>query len=106
LAGAKIGIGMPVMAELLAGVEYSESREKNLAIVNRHLRLFRVWPLTAEAARVYAQLFAQLRRAGRTIGAIDLMIAAIARTLADCTVVSADSDFDAVPGLRVEDWET
>src|SRR6266404_2915368 len=70
--GAKIGIGMPVLAELLAGVENSASREKNLAIVERHLRLFRVWPFTEDAAREYARQFAALRKAGVTIGAIDL----------------------------------
>jgi tRNA(fMet)-specific endonuclease VapC len=34
LDGAKIGIGLPVLAELLGGVEFSASRESNLAIVN------------------------------------------------------------------------
>jgi len=62
--GGKIGIGMPVLAELLAGVAYSESRDKNLTIVNRNLSLFRIWPFTREAARVYGRLFAELRRAG------------------------------------------
>src|SRR5262249_19309626 len=40
LAGGKIGIGIPVLAELLGGVEYSASRDKNLATVNRSLHLF------------------------------------------------------------------
>ena len=35
---------------------------------------------------------------------IDIMIAAIARTLGDCVVISKDSDLLAVPGLDVEDW--
>jgi len=99
-------MGMPVLAELLGGIEYSESREKNLIIVNRNLHLFRIWPFTREAAGIYGRLFAQLRRAGRTMQAMDLMIAAIALSLGACTVVSADSDFDAVPGLSVESWET
>lgn len=32
------------------------------------------------------------------------MIAAIARSLDACVVVSKDKDLLAVPGLRVEDW--
>ena len=99
LTGAKLGIAMPVKAELLAGVEYSATREKNLVIVNRSLKLFRIWPFTADAARTYARLFAELRRAGRTIGAIELMVAAIALSLGNCTVVSADGDFDAGTGI-------
>ena len=35
---------------------------------------------------------------------VDMMIAAISLTLGNCTVVSADSDLGAVPGLRVENW--
>ena len=35
-AGHKIGIGMPVLAELMAGVENSATREENLDIVNRN----------------------------------------------------------------------
>jgi tRNA(fMet)-specific endonuclease VapC len=33
-----------------------------------------------------------------------MMIAAIALTLGNCTVVSNDSDLLAVPGLTVENW--
>src|ERR1051325_10929443 len=101
-SGAKIGIGIPVLAELLGGVEYSASREKNLDIVNRHLRLFRLWPFTTEAARVYGRLFAESRRTGRTMQTMDLLIAAIALSLGNCTVVSSDSDLTAVAGLSVE----
>ncbi len=103
-SGGKIGIGIPVMAELLAGVEFSLTRERNLEIVNRNLRLFRIWPFTPEAAREYARLFANLRRLGRPMQSIDIMIAAIARTLGNCTVVSSDTDLAAVPGLTVENW--
>jgi tRNA(fMet)-specific endonuclease VapC len=35
---------------------------------------------------------------------VDIQIAAIALTLGDCTVVTGDSDFSAIPGLDVEDW--
>jgi tRNA(fMet)-specific endonuclease VapC len=103
-SGAKIGIGLPVMAELLAGVEFSASREKNLEIVNRNLKLFRLWPFTADAARIYARLFAELRQTGRMVAAMDLMIAATALSLGNCTVITSDSDLSAVPGLDVENW--
>ena len=35
---------------------------------------------------------------------IDIQIAAIALTLGNCTVVTTDADFAAVPGLRTENW--
>jgi tRNA(fMet)-specific endonuclease VapC len=63
-----------------------------------------LWPFNEEAAEEYGRLAAQLRRIGRPMQQIDIMVAAIARTLGDCVVVSKDSDLVAVPGLSVEDW--
>ncbi len=44
----------------------------------------------------------ELRRIGRPMQQIDIMIAAVARSLGSCTVVTDDSDLAAVPGLSVE----
>jgi tRNA(fMet)-specific endonuclease VapC len=103
-AGHDIGIGIPVLGELYAGVEFSASRDRNLEVLRRSLKLFRLWPFTPEAAEVYGRLYAKLRRNGRTIQQVDLQIAAIALALGQCTVVSEDSDLNAVPGLSVENW--
>jgi tRNA(fMet)-specific endonuclease VapC len=35
---------------------------------------------------------------------IDIMVAAVALSLGNCTVVSDDTDLLAVPGLSVENW--
>ena len=35
---------------------------------------------------------------------IDVQIAAIALTLGNCTVVTVDSDFEAIPGLTIDNW--
>jgi tRNA(fMet)-specific endonuclease VapC len=35
---------------------------------------------------------------------IDIMVAAIAFSLGDCTVVTSDTDLADVPGLTVENW--
>ena len=50
------------------------------------------------------RIAAELRRVGRPIGQNDMMIAAIALTLGNCTVVTTDGDLSAVPGLTVENW--
>src|SRR5262245_41093338 len=96
----------PRRTVLFAGIEYSATRDANMDILNRNISLFRQWPFTTQAAREYGRLYAQLRRAGRTIQTVDLMIAAIALTLGGCTVVTADSDLSAVSGLNVENWAT
>jgi tRNA(fMet)-specific endonuclease VapC len=45
-----------------------------------------------------------LKTIGRPIGQNDIMIAAIARSLGNTTVVTMDTDLAAVPGLAVENW--
>ena len=102
--GHIIGTALPVVAEMLGGIEFSQTRERNLLILNRKLSLFRLWPFTLDVAREYGRLFAELRRIGRPMQVIDMMIAATARTFSDSIVVTTDTDLSAVPGLKVEDW--
>lgn len=102
--GDRLGTAMPVVAEILAGTEASSTRDRNLPEVNRNLNLFRLWPFDLTAARRYALLYAEMKRKGDRVEAIDLMIAAIAMTLRNGGVVSSDSDFARVPGLAVENW--
>src|SRR5262249_3107656 len=99
--GHRVGIGLPVLAELWYGVEYSSSRERNAERLRRVLPDLIVWPLTEPAAEQYGRIAAQLRRIGCPIGRIDMLIAAIALSLGSTTVVSGDSDMRAVPGLTV-----
>jgi tRNA(fMet)-specific endonuclease VapC len=102
--GGRIGIGMPVLAELYYGVEFSASRDKNLQRLRRALSGLTIWPFDEKAAAEFGRLRAELRRRGRPMQVIDIMIAATALSLGNCTVVSADSDLVAVPGLTVENW--
>lgn len=105
-AGNSIGIGMPVLAELVAGIERSTSRDRNLRSLKAALASLKLWPFDPPAAFEYGRLHAELGRLGRPVGVMDTMIAAIANTLGDCTVVSTDSDLHAVPGLTVENWRS
>jgi len=104
--GNPIGICIPVLAELVAGIEHSRSRDRNMQSLKAALGALRLWPFDTPAAFDYGRMYAELARLGRPIGTVDLMIAAIAKTLGNCTVVSTDSDLRAVPDLTVEDWRT
>ncbi len=95
---------MPVVAELFYGMEFSSTRDENLRRLRRALSGLICWPFDRAAAEEYGRLAAQLRRVGRPMQTMDIMIAAIALSLGDCAVVSADSDLAAVPGLTVENW--
>jgi tRNA(fMet)-specific endonuclease VapC len=104
LQGDHVGICIPVLGELWAGMELSASRERNLQRMRHALAKLRIWPYDLKAAQEYGRVFAALRRLGRKIQQVDMQIAAIALGLGNCTVVSGDSDFAVVPGLVVEDW--
>ena len=61
-------------------------------------------PLDAPADGTYATIRARLERAGRTIGANDLLIAAHALALDLTLVTDNQREFSRVPGLRIENW--
>jgi tRNA(fMet)-specific endonuclease VapC len=103
--GGRIGTCEPVVAELLFGLELSASRETNLVRLRRGLCHLSCWPLDRAASEAYGRLTAELRRTGRPMQVIDIMVAAIALSLGNCTVITTDSDLSAVPELAVENWE-
>ena len=104
--GAKIGIALPVLGEVIAGVEGSASRDATCEVVRREMNQFVLWPFNKAAALEFGRIFADLKRRGRIIQQVDIQIAAIARTLGSCTVISADGDFSEIAGLTVEDWRS
>jgi tRNA(fMet)-specific endonuclease VapC len=104
LRGNRVGTAVPILAELVAGIERSRSRDRNLQALRLTLPAWKLWPLDEDAAFEYGRLHAELLRLGRPMQVIDIMIAAVALTLGNTTVVTKDSDLAAVPGLTVEDW--
>ena len=102
--GHRIGICVPVLGELWAGIEGSASRDRNLRSLRHALSRLSVWPYGNEAAEEYGRIFVELKRAGRRMQQVDIQIGAIARTLPNCVVVSKDSDLSAIAGITVENW--
>jgi tRNA(fMet)-specific endonuclease VapC len=95
-----------VRAELLYGAHKSRNTEPALAKLESFWMPYVSLPFDDTAARAYGRLRAELERAGTIIGPNDLMIASIALSQ-DLLVVSNNTrEFERVPGLAVEDWET
>jgi tRNA(fMet)-specific endonuclease VapC len=97
--GDRIVTCLPVVAELFAGVERSQSREPNRRRLVLALERVPAWPLDRAAAEEFGRIDAALRALGRPIGKVDMQIAAIALVMGNTTVVSADNDLKVVPGL-------
>jgi tRNA(fMet)-specific endonuclease VapC len=102
--GNRVGIGVPVLAELAYRAEGSPNRDRNMQRLHLALASWKLWLVTEEVGFEYGRIAIELRRIGRMIGQNNIMIAAIARTIRNCIVVTMDSDLAAVPGLTVENW--
>ncbi len=102
--GGKVGICIPVLGEIVGGLEASGSRESSWATARPRLAKLVCWPYDKVAAFEYGRIFAELKSRGLVIQQIDMQIAAIAFSLGNCTVVSGDADLLAVPGLTLENW--
>jgi tRNA(fMet)-specific endonuclease VapC len=102
--GDRIGTCEPVIAELFFGLEFSASRDANIERLNRALSQLQSWPFDRAAARQCALVMADLQRRGQPIQMVDMMLAAIALSLGNTTVVTTDTDLLRIPGLTVENW--
>ncbi len=86
--------------ELYRGAFLSASVQENLREVEAILRALIELPITDETYRIFGTLAAELHGSGSRIGDFDEVIAAI--TLAnDGEIVTRDSHFTRVPGLKV-----
>jgi tRNA(fMet)-specific endonuclease VapC len=92
-----------VAAELRYGCAKSGS-ERLLRAVEDLLGEIAVLPLDVPADAEYGGIRAELEKAGKPIGANDLLIAAHAYA-SGATIVTANADeFKRVRGLKVENW--
>ena len=102
--GHRIGIAGPVLAELAFRAEGSPFRDRNLLRFRQALDIWKLWFVDTAAAFEYGRIAFELRTIGHLIGQNDIMIAAIALSLGNTTVVTMDGDLAAIPGLTVENW--
>jgi tRNA(fMet)-specific endonuclease VapC len=89
-----------VLSELLFGIEHSTKPEEN------RLRLegFVVMAYDGDAAEHYSKIRQHLEQQGKTIGPMDTLIAAHARSLGVALVTNNLREFERVPDLIVEAW--
>ena len=93
----------PVLCELEVGIQLTaqpDETRRRLAQLLRHVRL---WPVDTDTTRFYGAVYNELRRQGRVLSQVDMMLAALARQH-KLTVLTTDRDFEALPDLRVENW--
>jgi tRNA(fMet)-specific endonuclease VapC len=103
VAMAEVGISVITEAELLFGLARRPDATKLKTVVEEFLLRVDVLPWDSEAARQYSKIRATLESSGEPMGNLDLMIAAQALA-SDVVLVSSDTVFGRVKGLKIEDW--
>jgi predicted nucleic acid-binding protein len=103
LRGIKIGTCVPVLCEVEAGAEQVSRPIEYRQQLGRVLRQIRLWPINPSTARLYGTIHQDLKRRGRAVSQVDIMLAALAREM-NLTLVTTDLDFIALPDIRTENW--
>ena len=101
--GDRFGICLPVLCEYRAGIRISRRYRQNMARLQFALMRLRLWPADEQTAIEFAELFRELRSAGRMLSQFDLLIASLARQH-KLVLLTADQGFQGVSGVRIESW--
>ncbi len=97
-------ISVVTYAELIYGVEHSSSKKINRSIVDQFVKHLSVINWDKKAAEHYGNIREFLQVKGNVIGAMDMMIAAHARSQKMILVTNNEKHFKRVPKLKVENW--
>ena len=99
-----IVISSITLAELEFGVANSTYPEKNSNALIQMLSSINILPFDSKAAAAYGPLRAELQQSGLLIGALDMLIAAHAKSLNLTLVTNNIREFSRINGLKTENW--
>ncbi len=103
LAGLRLGTCLPVLCEIEAGMRQVRHKARYRRNLQHLLLQLRLWPIDLKTSRIYGELYTELRRRGRVLSQVDIMVAALARQL-KLTILTTDGDFHALADMRTADW--
>lgn len=101
---SEVCISSVTYAELAYGVEKSQSIEKNRVALALLLANIEIMDFDSFAAESYGKIRADLEKAGKPIGSLDMMIAGHAKSLGYTIVTNNTKEFMRVNGLKLENW--
>jgi len=100
----EIGLSTVVLAELYYGACLLPNRTALRRNIEEFVRGLMLLPWDSSAADHYGDIRAELERKGTSIGGMDLMIAAHARSRGATLVTNNTKHFRRVPDLKLENW--
>jgi predicted nucleic acid-binding protein len=99
-SGDRFGTIVPVLCEVDAGLAGRIEHERCLALMKKAASFVRIWPQDPSVAQVFGDFFVRLRRAGRVLSHVDLLLAAVAQSERQALL----RDFETIPELKCENW--
>lgn len=100
----EVAVSSVTVAELQYGAYKSSRPERNREALAEFLLPLEVVSFDESAAVHYGEIRTHLEKQGKIIGAMDLLIAAHARSLSLTLVTNNIQEFQRVPGLQAENW--
>jgi tRNA(fMet)-specific endonuclease VapC len=101
LRGARVLLSAVTVAELRYGVAKSS---KYSAALDTFLVDFEVAPFDHVAAEAYGEIRAELEKKGTSIGPLDTLLAAHAKSINATFVTHNTREFGRISGLKLADW--
>jgi tRNA(fMet)-specific endonuclease VapC len=99
-----VGISSITYCELQFRVANSKNREKNQDALNEFLAPLEILPFPGEAAVLYGEVKTYLKKKGRPIGPLDLLIGVHALHSEVTLITNNTSEFSRIPDLKVKNW--
>jgi len=99
----RLNLSIITIYEALSGLKHRDAK-KQTAAFELLVEVSEVWPLTEQSVELSAEVYAALRKKGKVIDDIDLLIAGIAKANEFVLVTNNRKHFDPIEGITVEDW--
>ena len=93
-----------VKAELQCGAHRYANRDRRFAVLHALFSRHQSFAFDDAAAAVYGHIRHELEISGQVIGAMDMLISAIALANHLTLVTNNTAEFARIPSLKLEDW--
>lgn len=99
----KINISIITYYEIMSGLKHRDASRKT-ALFLKLASKSNVLPLTEQSVTISAEIYAELRKTGKQVDDIDLLIAGIAIANNLVLVTHNKRHFERISRLTIEDW--
>ncbi len=100
----QFSISIITYSEFIYGVKRSANPKKHQGIIDKFILHVDILPWYRPASEHYGEIRAALEAQGKTIGNMDMLIAAYARSQGMVLVTNNEKHFQRIPGLDIENW--